>query len=58
MKFARQTKNPALSCRAFLPAQEPVKDLDAGGLLAFWALNYFKGDLLAFLERLETAHVD
>jgi hypothetical protein len=32
--------------------------LDVGGLLAFGALRYFKADLLAFLERLETIHVD
>jgi hypothetical protein len=31
---------------------------DVGGLLALGALNNFEGNLLAFLQRLEAAHVD
>jgi hypothetical protein len=35
-----------------------LRSLDVGSLLAFGTLNYFKGDLLAFFEGLEAAHVD
>jgi hypothetical protein len=33
-------------------------NLDVGSLLAFGTLYYLKGNLLAFLEGLETIHVD
>ncbi len=32
--------------------------LDVGGLLALGALHHFEGDLLAFFEGLEAAHID
>ena len=32
--------------------------MDIGGLFSLLALCHFKADLLAFFERLETAHVD
>lgn len=35
-----------------------LNGLDVGGLLALGALRHFKANLLAFLERLETTHVD
>jgi hypothetical protein len=42
------------------PAKTKLRlfSLNVGSLLAFGALRYFKADLLAFLERFETVHVD
>src|SRR5664279_1614244 len=41
-----------------LRSREPSGSLDVAGLLALRALRDFEGDLLAFLQRLESRHVD
>lgn len=42
----------------FFFAQGRSGSLDVGRLLSLWALNDLEADLLAFLEGLETGHVD
>src|SRR4030067_2909027 len=54
----RNKKARHLRAGLFCQLRDRLRSLDVGSLLAFRTLNYVEGDLLAFFERFETAHVD
>ena len=56
--MGRNKKARHLRAGLFYQLRDRLRSLDVGSLLAFRALNYVEGDLLAFFERFETTHVD
>jgi len=58
IKSRAMQKSPLARAFLFIQLRNRLRCLDIGSLLALGTLNDVEGDLLAFLEGFETAHVD